>query len=256
MIIDTHVYVGNWPFRRPPWSDTDAIVKKLKSAGIAEAWAGSFDGVLHKDLANVNARLAAVCARHKDFLVAFGSVNPTQPDFEEDLRRCHEVHRMPGIRLHPNYHGYRLNDARFVRLMERAAARRLIVQIVIRMEDERTQHALVQVPPVDIAPLPAIVARVSGLRVQLLNATFNPRDEALLAALRGERTWTDFANVEGLGALARLIERVGSERVMFGSHFPLFYPESAVLKIRESVIKDNAMEVIQYANARRLVPRP
>jgi len=255
VIIDTHMYVGTWPFRRPPWSDTDAVVKKLKSVGITEAWSGSFEGVLHKDLAGVNARLAADCQRHAGFLLPFGSVNPIQPDFEEDLRRCHEEHRMPGIRLHPNYHGYRLADARFARLVEKAAERRLVVQIVVRMEDERTQHALMQVPPVDITPLPALIGRLPELRIQVLNATFNPRDDEVITAVRAGKLYSDFANLESLGGLARLLDRVGSERVVFGSHFPLFYPESALLKMRESALKDEDVQAVQYRNARKLLGR-
>ena len=81
MIRDTNVHIGSWPFRRPPWFETADIVKKLRSVQITEAWAGSFEGLLHKDLAGVNARLAAECQRHPGFLIPFGSVNPRQPDF-------------------------------------------------------------------------------------------------------------------------------------------------------------------------------
>ena len=34
MIIDTNAHLGSWPFRRPPWSETADVVKKLRSVGI------------------------------------------------------------------------------------------------------------------------------------------------------------------------------------------------------------------------------
>jgi predicted TIM-barrel fold metal-dependent hydrolase len=253
MIIDTNVHIGAWPFRRPPWFETADIVKKLRSVGITEAWTGNFEGMLHKDLAGVNARLADECQRFPKFLIPFGSVNPRLPDWEEDVRRCHERHRMPGIRLHPNYHGYRLDDPAFARLLENAAERRLVVQIAVRMEDERTHHPLMQVPAVDLNLLPAVLARVTNLRVQVLNAAFNPRDETPLVLARTGKVHFDFANVESVGGLAKMLQRIGPEHVVFGSHFPLFYPESALFKIRESAVKDDELNAIQQRNARALL---
>lgn len=255
MIVDTNVHIGVWPFRRPPWFETGDVVKKLRSVQITEAWTGSFEGMLHKDLAGVNSRLAEECKGHPGFLIPFGSVNPRQPDWEEDLRRCHEEHHMPGIRLHPNYHGYRLDDQAFSRLLEKAGERKLLVQIAVRMEDERTHHPLMQVPAVDLRPLPGVLARVKEVRLQILNASFDPRDEALLVLARAGRIHFDFANVESVGGLGKMVQRLGRDRILFGSHFTLFYPESALFKMRESALKDEDVQAIQHANARALLPR-
>jgi predicted TIM-barrel fold metal-dependent hydrolase len=234
-VIDTNVYLSRWPFRRLRGDETLDLASMLHRTGVTQAWAGSYDALLHKDVEGVNARLAEECRRHgSGFLLPFGTVNVSLPDWEEDLRRCHEVHRMPGIRLHPNYHGYGLDSADFSKLLYGAAARGLLVQIVVRMDDERTQHPLVRVPPLDPAPLATL--SVPGLRLMLLNASAPP------AGLPFET-----ATIERAGGLARL----GVERACFGSFAPFFILESALLKLKESAVDSSVLD----ANAERLLGR-
>src|SRR5205814_7389946 len=109
-------------------------------------------------LADVNEQLAAACrASDAKLLVPFGSINPQLPDWQDDLRRCHEVHKMPGIRLHPNYHGYTLDAPVVADPLHAADERGLLVQIALSMEDERTQSQLARVPHVDATPLVELV---------------------------------------------------------------------------------------------------
>lgn len=256
-IIDTNVSLERWPFRRLANDEPELLVAKLQARGVIQAWAGSVEGLFHRDIAAVNQRLAETCRQPKfdrNFLRPFGAVNPVLPDWQEDLRRCHEVHRMPGIRLHPNYHGYALDDPRFAELLSLAADRGLIVQLALSMEDERTQHALHLVPHVDPKPLAGIVAKLPKLRIVLLNAFRSlPVLKAAEVAKAGQ-VWFDIAMLESVAGVAKLIEQVSPERIVFGSHSPLFYFESAELKLVESGLPESVLQQIRSKNAERILP--
>ena len=183
-------------------------------------------------------------------------VNPALPGWEDDLHRCAEKHAMRGIRLHPNYHGYKLDDPRFAQLLALADKRRLIVQIALSMEDERTQHPLMRVAQVDPEPLADIIGRFPRLRLVLLNRHWAEDwplvrklsqagqayfDFAMLEA--GRRRYVDAGSVAGTGIvrlpLAAVLFRVrvteGTrgrvERRRAGLRHGRERPPSSILKI-------------------------
>ena len=257
MIVDTNVYLSRWPFRRLVGDETPDLVARLRKRNVVQAWAGSFDGLFHKDIAGVNARLADECRAHgKDFLVPFGSINPMLPGWRDDLRRCREEHRMPGIRLHPNYHGYKLEDPVFAELLHLATEQHMIVQLVLSVEDERTQSPLMRVAPVDASVLPRVIEREPAARLVLLN--WRPgieEPEQLPPLAKAGPVYFDIATVEGVEGVARLAEDLPAERILFGSHFPFFYFEAAFLKMRESGLDEAKKRAIFEGNARRFLAR-
>lgn len=251
-LIDVNVSLSRWPLRRLPYDESPALVAKLRRAGVTQAWAGSLDGLLHKDLGAVNARLMMECRQHGDsLLLPFGSVNPKTPDWEEELRRYAEVHHMPGIRLYPNYHGYALDDPDFARLLHLAGDRRLIVQIAVMMEDERAMHPLLRVPPVNPAPLAELALKTPGHRLMLLNALGTLRGEALRQLLAAG-VCVEIATLERVGGVATLLDQAPLQKVVFGSHAPLFYLESALLKLQESPLSQKQLNALRCENAQTL----
>ena len=253
-IIDTNVSLFHWPFRRLPLDETAKLVKKLRSLGITSAWAGSFEGVLHRDVAGVNQRLAEECKKHPE-LIPIGSVNPLLPDWQEDLRRCVETHHMPGVRLHPNYHGYTLADPRFAELLERAAKALCFVQLAAVMEDTRTQYPLLQVPDVDLAPLPGVMNRIKGAKVQILGD--RPRSPLFSELAKTPGLYFDTARVEGTDGVPTLVKSLPRGRVLFGTHAPFLIPEAALIRVHESSLLDEAaLKAVLSKNAEQLIKQP
>lgn len=253
-MIDTNIHLSRYPTRRLPFDETPRLVQRLKSAAVTQAWAGSFDGLLHKDIGGVNQRLHDECAAAgEEVLLPFGSVNPTLPDWQEDVRRCAEDYEMPGIRLHPNYHGYTLDDERFKALLDLAGRYHLIVQVVIKMEDERTQHRLLRVDPVDASPLITLVQSRPKLVVVLLNALRSVRGDTISQLTANGNVFVEISMQEGVGGITKLLKHAPLDRVLFGSHFPFFNLESAQLKLRESELAQFQLTAITSGNAQRLL---
>jgi len=256
MIVDVNVNLSRWPFRRLTFDETPRLVAKLRQNQVTQAWAGSFDGLLHKDIAAVNSRLVAECKLHGGGLLRpAGSVNPMLPDWQEDLRRCHQEHDMHAIRLHPNYHGYQLDSPECDELFSRAGKLGLVIQLALKMEDVRTHHPLMLVPTVDTQPLAALVARHPDVRLIVMNNYGTIRGDAAAKLATVGQVYFEISHAEQVGALEKLIEQVPYERVLFGSHFPFFNLEATLLKFRESQLGGFVTEAIQQTNAQRLARR-
>lgn len=256
MWIDVGVHLGRWPTRRVPHDDPAGLVTKLQAHAVRQAWAGNFEGLLHRDLAGVNARTAQWCAEHgAGILLPVGTIHPGLPDWEEDLRRCHETWQMRIIRVYPNYHQYGLDDPAFARLVTLCAERNLILQISVLMEDERTQHPLLHVPPVDTRPLLSLLKKGPRGTIVLLNALRSIVLTDLPMYTDAGEVYVEISNLEGIAGLERLLQHVSHERILFGSHFPFFQLESAILKLRESVLGGVQHEAIAHANAQRILEK-
>jgi predicted TIM-barrel fold metal-dependent hydrolase len=254
VIIDVNVHLSRWPFRRLPCDEISRMLERMDRWNVSSAWAGCFDGLFHRDLSGVNLRLTEACgAFGHGRLLPFGCINPQFPDWQEDLRRCHEDLKMPGIRLYPNYHGYTLDAPVFARLLAAAAERELIVQLAVRMDDDRVRHPLLSVDDVDVAPLAKVVEQSKGTRLVLVNGLRTLRRDALVELAAAGDVYFEISMLEGIGGIAHLLRSLPGERLLFGSHLPLFNLESAVFKVHESSLDPQQRAALLHENATRLL---
>ncbi len=88
-------------------------------------------------------------------------------------------------------------------------------------------------------------------RVMLLNA--KPRGAVLQKLASSPNVSFDIARVEATEGIARLMEAVTLERVMFGTHAPFLIYQSALIKIYESQLGERDVRSLLSDNARPLV---
>jgi predicted TIM-barrel fold metal-dependent hydrolase len=110
-----------------------------------------------------------------------------------------------------------------------------------------------RVPPVNTAALPKLLQAESGLRVMLLNWAQAVKGQQLQPLVDSANVTFEISTIEGIEGVARVIERVSAERVVFGSNFPLFYFESALLKIQEAGLTDRVKSLVLDGNAKRIL---
>jgi len=252
-LIDTHVYLGHWPLRRLSSESPADLVALLRRENTTQAWAGTFDGVFHKDVYGANLRLVDMCRQAGDnFLIPIGTVNLTLPDWEEDLRRCHESFKMRGIRLHPSYHGYTLDDSRFARLLDLAAMRGLFVQLVAKFDKQRQRHLTPSVSQVDLRPLARIVSRTRDLRILISDSV--PSETPLPKTLpNAANMYFDFPRATDVKAVRGLVNSVSGDRFVYGSAAPLVDVTAATNLLQRAQLTAAQLKAIRSGNAQRLM---
>jgi predicted TIM-barrel fold metal-dependent hydrolase len=261
-IIDCNVHLFDWPFRTLKYAGADALAAKLRKHRIAQAWAGNFEAVLHSQYDVANRRLAEECRTRGDgMFVPIGTVNPAGPDWAEDLRRADENYHVAGVRLYPTYHDYGLDHPEFPKFLADAGRRGLLVQIVLRMEDERCIYPLLVTKPADVGPLVELLPKVPQAKVQLINSAGRLLGKHVPALVRDTQATFDIAATEGVGGVEQLLRgknysyhgAIPIDRLTFGTHAPFFPCESALLKLFESPLDLSQLELLMHKNAERLM---
>lgn len=262
-IIDTNVNLGTWPFRHLKYANAKSLSSKLKKHRVKQAWAGSFDALFHKNIDSVNSRLYEDCKNEgSNFFLPFGTVNLAWPDWKEDLRRCHEVYKMKGVRIYPAYQTFDLTDQAFPELLSEVAKRGMILQIVGDMDDQRNHHPIIDVRGVNMNPLVDLLPKEKNARVQLLYWNHKVNAKLQDKLIKDTNVLFDTARIETTGGIEKMMNGtplgigtlpVAADRIVFGSHAPYFPVEASLLKLFESTLNLSQMKLIMEGNAGKLL---
>ena len=100
-----------------------------------------------------------------------------------------------------------------------------------------------------------MLPRIPKLRLVLLNVAYwgGGVTKHIRQIKEAHNVSFDIAMNERVGGLSRLIAETSPSRVVFGSHYPFFYFESALLKVRSAGLPHDQELAITEGNARSLL---
>lgn len=180
----------------------------------------------------------------------FGSVHPDAPDAVEELNRIASL-GLHGVKLHPDDQDFDVADPKLYPVYETAAALGLPVTFHVGRDpaDVRALHST----PAGIAEIARLFPRLTIIAAHMGGAMMYDEAERLLA---GKNLYLDTALSRALcppEQFRRLVDRHGSERILFGSDCPWQSPRDEFEWLERLGLPAKDMDSICWRNAVRLL---
>lgn len=165
--------------------------------------------------------------RTHDRVLAFGTLHPAFEDWEQEMDRL-ELACIPGLKMHADFQGFRLDDKRLWPMLE-AARGRFVIMV----------HVGDRLPPDQNPSCPMKLARIlddfPGLTV--IGAHFGGWQhwQWSLDVLAGRRVYMDTSSSLPFmddATLLSFFRRHPAQRILFGSDWPLFDPAEELERLR------------------------
>ena len=263
MIFDVTAWLGVWPFRSLRDNTPADLVARMDRSGIDAAAVSQIEAVFHRNPQPANEKLAASVAPFADRLVPMATINPTIPNWEDDLAACTDGLGMRGIRLCPQYQGYEVTGPETRAVLEACAERGLPVSIPHRLEDTREHHWIDPGKAIGLDQIADLVAAVPAATLIVPNARGFAHSALWQRTELRDAPWyvdTSLAEVHYVlhrdlsrtRELSEFIDQGGAKHLLFGTHLPFSYAGPALVKRAVLPVDDDTRAEICWRAPRRV----
>jgi predicted TIM-barrel fold metal-dependent hydrolase len=234
-ITDSHCHLGEGVRKRVT---PDDLLRAMDAAGVERAVICTVDEFIAVRNREGNDAVRAAVRDHPDRLWGMAAVNPWfGPAAVDELRRCFDV-GMVGLKINSHLQGFVLSDPLVHPLIEVCEQRRAVV------------YAHTGTPitsePFQLAELARTFPRVPMVLGHMGYTDF--WYDAVPAALQSDNIFLETSLIDIMN-IASAIDRVGPERVLFGSDYPESDLSLEIDKMLLMAMTDRQRELIMRENA-------
>lgn len=225
---------------------SETLLEKGRAAGITQYWVHSVATTPHQIRA-INEFIAEQCAIHPEF-IGFGSLHPDAEDIEAEVENIISL-GLKGVKLHPDFQLFNIDDEKALPMYECFAGR---LPLIIHTGDNRYSWSH-----------PARLARVLKMfpKLDCVAAHFGGYtvwDEAY-DLLKDTQCVVDTSSTTGMmndyEHLRRIADMWGTDRMLFGSDFPMWDHSEELERVAKLGLKGDALEDVMWRNAERFMAK-
>jgi uncharacterized protein len=232
VIFDCHMHLGDFPDFNVS-IDEQSLDELMLSCGLDKAI------VFHPDNSLVQ---RAIASRPQVFGLVWA--NPREPDCVKTVESYLEDENFRGIKLHPLLDGYHPNDPIVHPLADLLAERNLPFLI-------HTGHPIFTLPW-SIEELAHAKPNTKVIMGHMGHGNIVYINAAIAGAEREPNVYLETSGMPMHTKIKEAVEKVGVERVLYGSDTPFHRPEVEMLKVKLSGLNESDQEMVLGKNAERL----
>jgi predicted TIM-barrel fold metal-dependent hydrolase len=225
---DYNAFVGKWPFYELPREGVEQLRELHAKNGVYGGYVSSVESIFYNDFYESEQKLSAKLRGAEYGHVI--SPNPALAECGVTLERALSDFDVKGIRLHPEYHGYRLTDPAVSVVTDAARERSLPIFITARMHDDRLCH-MIKPYAIDMDDLKRFLRDNADLTVILCQ--FKIQELELLKTELEElpKLYTDTSSLRSnlFGDAPLWV----FNKAVFGSGYPLLHVSATALMLSE-----------------------
>ena len=223
--------------------DCEHLLESGSKAGISRYWVHSV-ATTPAQVRTINDFIAQQCEIHPEF-VGFGTIHPGA-DVEAELDHLVEL-GLCGVKIHPDFQKFRIDDKEALAIYDYIAGK---LPLIVHTGDYRYEFSQPQrmAKVLDMFPrLDCIGAHFGGWSVW---------DDAY-EHLGSRRCWVDtsstFGFIENPEHVKDLVDKWGTERMLFGSDFPMWDHSDELRHVTSLGLSDAQLEAVLDGNAEALL---
>ena len=234
-VIDANTLFGFWPFRRVDMTP-QSLLRQMRRHGIKRACTMSAKGIFY-DFTQGNEETFQA-SQANDWIIPVGTIDLRKfVGCEEEIRKRKEQ-GFKFFRFFPDYQGWSIESALFKRALKALNELRMPLMISVKTVE-----------------LTRLVGAMKGFEAPIIleSLHYYKTAEALAVIEDNPNIYVETHWLHGPDSIEMFVDKIGAERLIFGSYAPLFYIAPALNRIKYAEITHEQKELILSKNLLRVV---